>query len=65
VLDIDGECWTPPLDSGLLPGVLRRTLLDSGRIREAVLRPEDLHRTRRILFINSLRGEIEVTQVGA
>ena len=65
VLDIDGECWTPPLDSGLLPGVLRRTLLDSGRIREAVLRPEDLHRARRILFINSLRGEIEVTQVGA
>ena len=33
---------TPALASGLLPGVLRAELLDTGRAREAVLGPTDL-----------------------
>ncbi|MFV0383904.1 aminotransferase class IV [Paracoccus sp. (in: a-proteobacteria)] len=48
---------TPPLDCGLLPGVLRQELLQSGRAREAVLRPADL--ADGALFMgNSLRGLI-------
>ena len=38
----NGHFLTPPASLGLLPGVLRRSLLDSGRAREAELRLEDL-----------------------
>jgi para-aminobenzoate synthetase/4-amino-4-deoxychorismate lyase len=37
-----GLLLTPPATLGLLPGVLRRHLLDEGRAREAELRLEDL-----------------------
>ncbi|QPC98877.1 aminodeoxychorismate synthase component I [Qipengyuania soli] len=38
----DGVLLTPPASLGLLPGVLRRTLIDNGEAREAELRVEDL-----------------------
>ena len=48
---------TPPLSCGLLPGVLRASLLSSGRAHEAVLHADDLHRGD--LFCgNALRGLI-------
>lgn len=50
----DGTLLTPPLASGLLPGVLREELLARGA-REAVLRPEDLA-DGEVLVGNSLRG---------
>lgn len=45
---------TPPLSLGLLPGVLRRSLTEDGRAREAELRVEDLGEG--LLIGNSLRG---------
>ncbi|MDP3961439.1 MAG: aminotransferase class IV family protein [Pseudorhodobacter sp.] len=49
-----GLC-TPPLSSGLLPGVLREELLAQGQCFESVLRGDDLPRVR--LWVgNSLRG---------
>ena len=51
-----GLC-TPPLTSGLLPGVLRAELLAAGTVREAVLHTADLGRVQ--LWVgNSLRGLI-------
>jgi para-aminobenzoate synthetase/4-amino-4-deoxychorismate lyase len=47
---------TPPLEAGLLPGVLRAELIDKGRAREAVLTPADLN--GEVYFGNSLRGLI-------
>lgn len=48
---------TPPLACGLLPGVLRQEMLETGLVREAILRREDLGKVR--LFVgNSLRGLI-------
>jgi para-aminobenzoate synthetase/4-amino-4-deoxychorismate lyase len=58
VLEINGARYTPPLTSGLLDGTLRRELLERGEIIERILRQEDLLHATRILFINSLRGEI-------
>ena len=53
----DGVLLTPPLTSGLLPGVLRQSLLDQGAAREAVLHPADLNQGD--LFMgNALRGLI-------
>lgn len=50
----DGLLLTPPLARGLLPGVLRAELLESGRAREADLRLEHL---RAGFFLgNALRG---------
>jgi len=51
-----GEWLTPPLDAGLLPGVLRAELLAQGRIREARLTRDDLARADGLAFFNSLRG---------
>lgn len=48
---------TPPLSSGLLPGVLRQSLLDGGWASETVLRPGDLAEGQ-VLMGNALRGLI-------
>lgn len=50
----DGQLLTPPARLGLLPGVLRRSLLDSGRAVEAELRLEDL--AGGFLIGNAVRG---------
>lgn len=50
----DGMLLTPPLALGLLPGVLRRSLIEEGRAREAELGLEDLEDG---FFVgNGLRG---------
>jgi len=56
VAELDGELVTPPLDSGLLPGTLRTSLLRRGCIRERVIRVQDLPRCTRLWLINSVRG---------
>ena len=56
VVKLDGQCVTPTLDCGLLPGVLRRELLESGEIVEQVLYPGDLERADELWLINSVRG---------
>lgn len=55
--DGSGILKTPPLASGLLAGVLREELLESGRAVETVLRPEDIERGD-VVVGNSLRGLI-------
>jgi para-aminobenzoate synthetase/4-amino-4-deoxychorismate lyase len=50
----DGILLTPPLGLGLLPGVLRSELLDTGRAVEAVLTRADL--ADGFLIGNALRG---------
>lgn len=62
-VDCDGVLLTPPLNSGCLPGVLRAELLDSGRARESVLRPEDL--ASGFWLGNALRGLIRVELAAA
>ncbi|WP_324828671.1 aminodeoxychorismate synthase component I [Qipengyuania zhejiangensis] len=49
----DGVLLTPPATLGLLPGILRQTLLESGEAREAELTVEDLDRG--FFLGNSLR----------
>jgi len=49
-----GMLLTPPLERGLLPGVLRAELIESGRAIEADLTPDDL--AGGLLIGNALRG---------
>jgi para-aminobenzoate synthetase/4-amino-4-deoxychorismate lyase len=53
---IDGEWWTPPAESGCLPGVERGRLIEAGRLRERVLRVADLESAEGMAVVSSLRG---------
>ena len=52
----DGHLVTPPLSSGVLPGVLRHTLIGSGEAREQTLHLEDLVNAPQWFVGNSLYG---------
>ena len=60
----DGVLLTPPLECGLLPGVLRAVLLDRGEAREAVLRLPDLWTADAVFVGNSLRGLVPASPPG-
>lgn len=49
---------TPPLSCGLLPGILRAHLLETGEAREATLSPDLLRSARALHVGNALRGLI-------
>ncbi|XUY26291.1 aminotransferase class IV family protein [Agrobacterium sp. rho-8.1] len=51
----EGQLLTPPLDSGILPGVLRADLIRERRARGQALRPQDLN-GRKLFVGNSLHG---------
>jgi para-aminobenzoate synthetase/4-amino-4-deoxychorismate lyase len=63
VLRLDGALLTPPVESGLLNGVLRAHHLATGKVREAVLTKADLARADAIFLLNSVRGWIPVELV--
>jgi 4-amino-4-deoxychorismate lyase len=51
----EGQLLTPPLDSGILPGVLRADLIRERKARGQALRPDDL-KGRKLFVGNSLHG---------
>ena len=57
---LDGRWWTPPLASGVLPGVMRGALLDDPAwgAGERVLWPDDLRRADALMVCNALRGAL-------
>jgi para-aminobenzoate synthetase/4-amino-4-deoxychorismate lyase len=62
-IERNGKLLTPPLGSGLLPGVLRAELLAAGRAIESVLLPEDLETADAIYLGNSVRGLVRAGPV--
>ena len=53
----NGRWATPPVESGLLPGVFRRHLLETRpEIEERVLREEDLRAADAVYLANAVRG---------
>jgi len=54
-VEIDGRLITPPLACGLLPGVLRRVLIESGEAIEEIV-PVSLLASNPLLLGNSLHG---------
>jgi para-aminobenzoate synthetase/4-amino-4-deoxychorismate lyase len=55
VLEIEGRRLTPPLSSGLLPGVFRAYLLDRSEIKEQILPVGAIEAASAIFMINSVR----------
>ena len=60
-VECDGKLLTPPQRCGLLPGVLRRHLLESGQAVECVLVRDDLLGDAPVYLGNALRGLVRVT----
>lgn len=64
-IKLDGKWFTPPLSTGLLPGVMRGVLLDDPQwnASERVLILDDLRRAEEIVVCNALRGVVPATIV--
>ncbi len=60
-LEKDGQLLTPALTSGILPGILREELVETGKAKEAILTLNDLLSADKIYLGNSLRGLIPAT----
>ena len=63
LLLLDGEWVTPPLGTGLLPGVARARLLRTGQVTERLLFEADLHRASAIVAANGVRGTGQVRRL--
>ena len=55
---LDGHWYTPPLEAGVLPGVMRGVLLEDPELatRERIILREELKRAQAVLLCNALRG---------
>ncbi|CAE6825752.1 Isochorismate synthase MenF [Paraburkholderia nemoris] len=56
-----GRWWTPPLESGVLPGIMRGVLLEDPGLRavERVLTRVDVQNAEALLVCNALRGAVK------
>jgi len=54
-LELGGQLYTPPVNSGLLAGTHRAELLEQGKITEKVLQVEELGDATRVILLNSVR----------
>jgi len=55
-VEMDGELWTPPVSSGLLPGTCRDLLLKRKHIRDRVMTIDQIRNCATIYLMNSVRG---------
>ncbi len=55
-----GQWWTPPLESGVLPGIMRSVLLEDADLHaaERVLTRADVLNAEALLVCNALRGAV-------
>jgi len=61
----DGRMLTPPVSCGLLPGVLRRALMESGMVHEHILTLDDVRNADELYIGNSVRGLMRVRLTSA
>ena len=60
-IEKEGELFTPPLSAGVLPGILRAELIETGQAQEKTVTLNDLISAEVIYLGNSLRGLIPAT----
>ena len=61
---IEGRYYTPPLSSGLLPGVYRQLILNQcAAIEEKMLTLEDLRQSERLYVCNAVSGLQRIHQI--
>jgi para-aminobenzoate synthetase/4-amino-4-deoxychorismate lyase len=57
----DGIWFTPPLESGLLDGIMRQEILRTRRVLVQKLYPDDLLSAKTVYLSNALRGLVRVS----
>jgi len=60
-LRMDGLWITPPLSSGMLPGVMRAVIIDAWGAQERIVTRDMLFAAEEIVVCNSLRGAMRAT----
>lgn len=62
VLKIAGKLYTPPIRLGILPGIYRQHLLETGQVKEKIMTLADLAQAEAIYGCNAVRDlyELEV-----
>jgi para-aminobenzoate synthetase/4-amino-4-deoxychorismate lyase len=60
VVEMGGKLLTPPISCGLLAGIFRAHLLETGKIAEQVIRKDELANCTHIYLVNSLRKWVDV-----
>ena len=61
VLKIDGKLYTPPIRLGILPGIYRQHLLETGEVEEKILTLADFAQAEDIYACNAVRGLYELS----
>jgi len=61
VLKIAGKLYTPPVRLGILPGIYRQYLLETGKVEEKVLTLKDLAQAEAAYGCNAVRGLYELS----
>lgn len=56
----NGKLFTPPVSSGLLPGIVRRFLIENFSVTEKILKKEDVKEMDECFVTNSLMGIMPV-----
>ena len=60
VLQLEGHLYTPPVELGLLNGIYRQHLLETGQATEKILSLDDLKSAEKIYACNALRSLYEL-----
>ncbi|CAG1013673.1 para-aminobenzoate synthetase / 4-amino-4-deoxychorismate lyase [Anaerolineales bacterium] len=55
VVEMDGKLFTPPIPCGLLAGTFRSHLLETGQVKERVIRKDELSKCAKVFLVNSVR----------
>ena len=61
VLKIAGKLYTPPINLGILPGIYRQHLLETGQVKEKIMTLADLNQAEAVYGCNAVRGLYELT----
>lgn len=60
----DGKLYTPSVDCGILPGIVRRYVLEHYRVEERRMMPEELGEFQEAFLTNSLMGIMPIESIG-
>ena len=55
VVEMDGNLYTPPISCGLLAGTFRGYLIETGQVKERIIRVDEIEECSQIFFVNSVR----------
>ncbi|MGH7540539.1 MAG: aminodeoxychorismate synthase component I [Gemmatimonadota bacterium] len=53
---LDGRWWTPPIGSGLLPGIGRAVALEEGRLDERAVTIDEVRSAEELALVSDVRG---------